>query len=104
MWAAILKRVKRSRLMLLEQGSTQVAERIIRFLCDQGVDRARILKIPTQPRHLYLEILSPADVLLDTFPYNGQTTSTDAGMWMGVPFVSLVGKTYVARQGLSSTD
>jgi len=37
---------------------------------------------------------------LDTFPYNGHTTSLDA-FWMGVPVVSLAGKTPVSRAGLS---
>jgi predicted O-linked N-acetylglucosamine transferase (SPINDLY family) len=37
---------------------------------------------------------------LDTFPYNGHTTSLDS-FWMGVPVVTLVGKTLVGRGGLS---
>jgi protein O-GlcNAc transferase len=40
------------------------------------------------------------DILLDTFPYNGHTTSFDA-LWMGVPVVSLAGSTAVSRGGLS---
>ena len=37
---------------------------------------------------------------LDTLPYNGHTTSLDS-FWMGVPVVTLVGKTVVGRAGLS---
>ena len=37
---------------------------------------------------------------MDTFPYNGHTTNLDA-LWMGVPVVSLAGKTPVSRAGLS---
>jgi predicted O-linked N-acetylglucosamine transferase (SPINDLY family) len=40
------------------------------------------------------------DIVLDTFPYNGHTTSLDA-LWMGVPVVSLAGRTPVSRAGLS---
>jgi predicted O-linked N-acetylglucosamine transferase (SPINDLY family) len=40
------------------------------------------------------------DIVLDTAPYNGHTTSLDA-LWMGVPVVSLAGKTPVSRAGLS---
>ena len=40
------------------------------------------------------------DIGLDTFPYNGHTTSLDS-LWMGVPVVTLVGQTVVGRAGLS---
>jgi protein O-GlcNAc transferase len=40
------------------------------------------------------------DVAVDTFPYNGHTTSLDA-LWMGVPVVSLGGSAPVSRAGLS---
>jgi len=40
------------------------------------------------------------DIGLDTFPYNGHTTSLDS-FWMGVPVVTLSGKTAVGRAGVS---
>lgn len=40
--------------------------------------------------------------MLDTFPYDGHTTSLDA-QWSEVPVVSLAGKTAVARAGLESS-
>src|SRR6185437_5189677 len=40
------------------------------------------------------------DIGLDSFPYNGHTTSLDS-LWMGVPVVTLTGQTAVSRGGAS---
>jgi predicted O-linked N-acetylglucosamine transferase (SPINDLY family) len=50
------------------------------------------------PRDKYLAAYNQIDVILDSLPYNGHTTSLDA-MWMGVPVVTLVGQTVVGRAG-----
>ena len=52
-----------------------------------------------QGRLPYLSTYHRIDIALDSFPYNGQTTSLDA-FWMGVPVVTLVGNTIVGRAGL----
>ena len=50
-------------------------------------------------RAQYLASYREIDLCLDTFPSNGHTTSLDA-LWMGVPVVTLVGRTIVGRAGL----
>ena len=45
-----------------------------------------------------MELYHRIDLGLDTFPYNGHTTSLDS-IWMGVPVVTLVGQTPVSRAG-----
>ena len=56
--------------------------------------------VETLPQREYLRLYHQFDIVLDTFPYNGNTTSLDA-LWMGVPVVSLAGETPVSRAGLS---
>ena len=55
-------------------------------------------RVPSVEDHLARYRL--ADLFLDTFPYNGHTTSLDS-FWMGVPVVTLIGRTVVGRGGLS---
>jgi predicted O-linked N-acetylglucosamine transferase (SPINDLY family) len=51
-------------------------------------------------REAYLNAHCEVDVILDTFPYPGGTTTCEA-LWMGVPTVTLAGETLVSRQGAS---
>jgi predicted O-linked N-acetylglucosamine transferase (SPINDLY family) len=66
----------------------------------KGVKRDRVTFVARQAREQYLDLYHQIDIGLDTFPYNGHTTSFDA-CWMGVPVVTLVGPTPVGRAGLS---
>ena len=40
------------------------------------------------------------DLALDPFPYHGTTASCET-LWMGVPFITLAGRTHVERVGVS---
>jgi predicted O-linked N-acetylglucosamine transferase (SPINDLY family) len=99
LWGRILAEVRDSRLLLLTGHGTH-RQRAAGILQQQGVDPSRVEFIPRQPRKAYLELYQRLDIVLDPFPYNGHTTSLDA-LWMGVPVVSLVGTSSVARAGLS---
>ncbi|MDP9173999.1 MAG: tetratricopeptide repeat protein [Planctomycetota bacterium] len=93
LWRKVLDATPKSRMLLLApEGSARA--RVMEALGE------RVEFVPGQPRRKYLETYQRIDVGLDTMPYNGHTTSLDS-FWMGVPIVTLVGKTAVARAGWS---
>ena len=98
-WAGVLRAVPRSRLLLLAPvGSARkwLSERMSRH----GVESARLDFNTPLPRQQYIEQYARIDIGLDTFPYNGHSTSLDS-LWMGVPVVTRIGKTVVGRAGWS---
>jgi protein O-GlcNAc transferase len=97
LWAQVLRSVADSRLiMLCPLGSHR--QRVLDFLRDQSVENDRVEFVVQRGRSKYLEYYHRLDISLDTQPYNGHITSLDS-LWMGVPLVTLVGKTVVGRAG-----
>jgi len=99
LWARVLGDAPNSRLILMAGAGSQ-RQRTLETLGRAGVAGHRVEFVEHLPRRKYLELYHRLDVVLDTFPYNGHTTSLDA-LWMGVPVVSVAGKTPVSRAGLS---
>lgn len=101
-WAEILRAVPGSRLWLqnasLDQPATR--ERLEQAFAALGVGRERLLFRGPAPAPDYLRSYHQIDIALDSYPYNGGTTSCEA-LWMGVPVVSWCGGRHVARLGAS---
>jgi predicted O-linked N-acetylglucosamine transferase (SPINDLY family) len=97
LWAAVLRQVKGSRLLLRAQPGSH-RQRTVDRLSQDGIDPGRIEFVGHLPRRRYLELYHRIDLGLDSFPYNGHSTSLDS-FWMGVPVVTLVGQRAVARAG-----
>ena len=97
LWARLLRRVPEARLLVYARTEAHRA-RVWRALGEGGVDESRAAFVGRQPLADYLETYRLIDVALDPHPYCGGTTTCDA-LWMGVPVVSLAGRTAVSRAG-----
>jgi predicted O-linked N-acetylglucosamine transferase (SPINDLY family) len=98
-WCRLLREVPNSRL-LLHAKEGRHRQKVRDILAREGIDPARLEFIGRLPVSEYFQCYHRIDIALDTFPFCGGTTSCDA-LWMGVPVVSLVGKTTVSRGGLT---
>jgi predicted O-linked N-acetylglucosamine transferase (SPINDLY family) len=102
LWSRVLSECSGSRLRL--QAASLADERTARALLerlrDHGIDPARVELAGAMSRDDYLAAHAEVDLLLDTFPYPGGTTTCEA-LWMGVPTVTLAGGSMLARQGAS---
>jgi predicted O-linked N-acetylglucosamine transferase (SPINDLY family) len=102
-WAQLLRRAPAAHLLIRARSLADAAT--------AARLKAAFARLEVDPERLELngEELSIAahqgfyhrvDIALDAFPYNGTTTTCEA-LWMGVPVITLAGRTHVARVGAS---
>jgi predicted O-linked N-acetylglucosamine transferase (SPINDLY family) len=99
LWSRVLRVVDGSHLLMLSREGGH-RDRTAQEFQRHGVEADRIEWFAPAAEAAYLAAYHRIDLGLDTVPYNGHTTSLDSA-WMGVPVVTLVGKTIVGRVGLS---
>jgi len=102
-WWTILRHVPRSRLLLKCAifETKRVCEQVTGIFTAQGIEPGRLELQGWQPDHaMHLTLYNEMDIALDTFPYNGTTTTCDA-LWMGVPVITLAGPAHASRVGMS---
>ncbi|MEX2187185.1 MAG: tetratricopeptide repeat protein [Pirellulales bacterium] len=97
-WAEILRRCPTARLMLKNADLGVMSHQ--QFFRDKlsalGVATDRIVFAGPQRHFDFLDAYREVDVALDTFPYNGGTTTTEA-IWQGVPVVAFDGDRWASR-------
>jgi len=102
-WKEILEGMSNSKLLLKswQFGDALTRQRFMAKLCSDGVSEDRIdLRARTQSYEDHMALYGDVDIALDSFPYNGTTTTCEA-LWMGVPVVVLQGERHAARVGSS---
>jgi len=103
LWARVLHALPDSQLCLKNGSLTDVGVRnqLIDRFSAYGIDPSRlILSTFSDSREGHLQRYGACHIALDTYPYNGTTTTCEA-LLMGVPVVSLAGRTHASRVGMS---
>jgi predicted O-linked N-acetylglucosamine transferase (SPINDLY family) len=99
LWARILRAVPGARLLVHSQPGRHL-EAVRQMFADEGVAPDRVAFASRVPHVQYLALYNDIDIGLDPFPYGGGISTLDA-LWMGVPVVTLAGRTAVGRAGAS---
>jgi len=98
-WAGILKKVKGSKLIL--KSSTKKEIEKFQIIFEQYDILGSVVFLPTEKFFEdHMNQYKNIDIALDTFPYNGVTTSFEA-IWMGVPILTMKGFNFNSRCGES---
>ncbi len=103
MWSKILLALPNSRILLQSPffDDRTICKPYLFQFAQHGINQQRICLLGGRknPRER-LEFYSNIDICLDTSPYNDILSSCEA-LWMGVPVISLIGKTHGSRVGYS---
>jgi predicted O-linked N-acetylglucosamine transferase (SPINDLY family) len=94
----IIKQVPNSYLLIKAGPDISINENYFIYMAEKvgiSLDQIRFLG-RTPNEFIHRANLRIADVILDTFPYNGATTTLEA-LWMGLPLVTKVGEQFTAR-------
>jgi predicted O-linked N-acetylglucosamine transferase (SPINDLY family) len=101
-WSRILRQVPDSTLILKNAAlaTPGVREFGHGHFERHAISPARIRLEGPSDHYRFLEVYGEIDIALDTFPYNGGTTTTEA-IWQGVPVVAFSGDRWAARTSAS---
>lgn len=98
-WSKILKKVNNSKL-ILKSSSPLITDKLSKKFDEQKVLKSIEFLPYNKNFEEHLNFYKKIDISLDTFPYNGVTTSFEA-IWMGVPVLTMKGYNFNSRCGES---
>ena len=100
LWAQLLRALPDSRMLLGAMPEDGHYQMLTEWFAQEGIERERLDFHACCGMERYLGLHHQVDICLDTFPYNGGTTTFHA-LWMGVPTLTLAGHTLSGRAGAS---
>jgi protein O-GlcNAc transferase len=97
-WISLLRKTDSTRLIVRNRvlGEERHREWLMSFFTDAGIGAERLVLLGPAPHDEFLRTYGKIDLALDTFPYNGGTTTMEA-LWQGVPVVCFNGDRWVSR-------
>lgn len=98
-WMNILRQVPASVLWLLGDGDVQM-DNLRAAARSAGIDATRLVFAGRMAYDQHLARYAHADLVLDTLPFNGGTTTSDA-LWGGAPVLTCAGETFAGRMAAS---
>ena len=99
-WSKILKKVNNSKLLLKTSSKRLATKRLEELFKKEDVLESVKFIDRAEKFNDHLDNYNFIDIALDTFPYNGVTTSFEA-IWMGVPVLTMSGYNFNSRCGES---
>lgn len=103
LWCKLLATLPDAKLFIKAQGMEHepMRDRTRAMFASRGICQNRLeLAGKTPTIYSHLELFEKVDISLDTFPYNGTTTTCES-LWMGVPVVAKEGNSHVSRVSVS---
>jgi predicted O-linked N-acetylglucosamine transferase (SPINDLY family) len=97
-WGKILHSVPLSRLVIMGIQSELTRLFIQRRFEAYGIASTRLIFHSHLPLEDYRDIVMKTDISLDTFPFNGGTTTCET-LWLGIPVITMMGKRFASRVG-----
>lgn len=99
-WSSILRGAPQARLLLAAMPDATPSERLLQWFREDNISPERLTFLATRGVEATLKLHHGVDLCLDPFPYGGSTTNNHA-LWMGVPTLTLPGRTLPSRMGTS---
>ena len=102
-WSRAMHAVPGSQILMKNSafGDATTVQRFINMFNDNCIEADRIKLVPSTVTHTeHLNVYNRVDIALDSFPYNGTTTTCES-LWMGVPVIVMAGKQHSGRVGMS---